>query len=269
MGTSNIRYLIKASGVVGVADFRFLYTWRTWLVGWLLRVIFQVLFFAMLGRYIGRPAVVAFLVSGGAVAVAVLETMTIVIFTAFDRMFGMLPLLVSAPADYFIVVLARNVFNCIITGTCTSTIALFTCASVMRVPVRYPAALLAIPLIALGAASTYLFGVFLSALIAKVRTGRWVAFNLGYLGLTALCGFLIPVGFWPRPLPALAQLLPFTHALRAIRGLVLGGLPATTIAGELGLELIVAIGWFVLAGAAFRASIERARRDGSIDLVSA
>src|SRR6266699_4551013 len=118
MTTRNTGYLVRASAVVGVADFRAFYTWRTWLLGWLLRIIFQVLFFAMLGRYIGRPDVVAFLVVGGAAAVAVLETMTIVLFTAFDRMFGMQPLLVAAPADYFVVVLARNIFNCLITGTC-------------------------------------------------------------------------------------------------------------------------------------------------------
>jgi ABC-2 type transport system permease protein len=163
--------LVKAAFIVGINDFRALYTWRTWLFGWLLRVIFQVLFFALIGRYLGKPA------------------------------------------------------------TCT-----------------------------------YLFAIFLSAVMAKARSGRWVALNVGYIGLTAVCGFLIPIGFWPAPAGWLAQILPYTHALEAIRGLVIGGVPASTIVRDAGLELAAIAGWFTAARVAFGLSVERARRDGTIDL---
>lgn len=260
--------LIRAAFIVGIDDFRALYTWRTWLFGWLLRVTFQVLFFALMGRYLGKPEEVAFLVVGGAAAVSLLETMSILIFSSFDRLFGVLPLLVAAPAEYFLVVLARNVFNCVLMGTCSASVTLFFCARVVGVRLNYPAAILAVALIAMGATCTYLFAIFLSAVVAKARSGRWVVLNVGYMVLTAICGFLIPVGFWPAPVGWLAQILPYTHALAALRGLVLGSLPASTIARDAALELVAITGWFTAARVAFGISVERARRDGSIDLTA-
>lgn len=268
MRAKNLRLLLKASALVGIEDMKSFYTWQTWVFGWLLRIVFQVLFFTMLGRYVGQPETVRFLLVGGAAAVAVLETMVIVLFTADDRHYGTLPLLASAPGNYFAVLLARNV-HIIATGTVTSSIALFSCALVVDVPLSYPQALLAVPILALGAVASYVFGVFLSALIANVVTGRWVMLNAGYMGLTALCGFVIPVGHWPAPLPQLAEVLPFTHALRALRELLfVGGSPGTILA-QVGLEFLVAIGWFIVARIAFRISLDRARRNATIELSAA
>ncbi len=268
MARNDMKLLVKASAAVGIADLKAFYTWRTWLFGWLLRVLFQVLFYALLGRYVGGRGPEAFLLVGGCAAVAVLEAMTIVLFSSFDRMFGMLPLLVAAPGDYFLVLLFRNI-NVIASGTVTSSVALFVCSAVMRVSLPYPVALIAIPILALGGCSTYLFGVFLSALLAKRVTGRWLFLNVSYMGLSALCGFLIPVGFWPAPFTWIAEVLPFTHALRALRGLLLYGMPASQVLGNVALEALVAVGWFVVARIAFRASLALARRDGSIDLAGA
>lgn len=268
MPKSNLSVLLRASFLVGLEDLRAFYTWKTWTFGWLLRVLFQVLFFTLIGRYLGVPDTVRYLLVGSASAIAVLESMTIVLHTAFDRAQGALPLFVSSPGDYFVMLVARN-FIVVVTGTFTALIALPVCALVVGVPLPYPAAFAAIPLIAAGATSVYLFGVFLSALMAKLTVGRWVVLNLGYLGLTAVCGFVVPVGFWPAPLTWLAQVLPFTHALQALRGLLTDGVSIEHVLAQGALELIVAACWFVVGRLAFRASIELARRDGSIDLAPA
>jgi ABC-2 type transport system permease protein len=256
--------LLKASVIIGIEDVRGFYTLRTWAFGWLLRVIFQVLFFAVIGRLLGSADAVRFLVIGGAVAIAALEALTVVLFTAFDRAFGMLPLLVSSPGNYFLVVVARNL-NCIVTGTFTATIALIVCPFIVGAPLPYPRTLLAIPIILLGASSTYLFGTFLSAVVLKTMEGRWLILNMSFLALATVGGFYVPTSFWPLPVRALGQVLPFTHALRAIRELV-GGAAAASVAGQCGLEILVAACWFLLAWGAFKVSIALARRDGSIDL---
>lgn len=266
--THSVRLLTKASVRIGIEDLKAFYTWRTWLFGWVLRIVFQVLFFSLLGRYVDQPGAVEFLLVGGAAVVAVLETMVIVVFTSFDRASGTLPLLVAAPGDYFLVVIFRNV-NLVATGTATSAIALFTCSFALGVPLPYPQALLVIPVIALGAVSTFLFGLFLSSFVFRAAGGRWIMLNVGYMSLSALCGFVIPVGFWPSPLSELAEILPFTHALRALRDLLFHPGPAGQVLAQTGLELLVALGWLVLARVAFLASVERARRAATIDLSGA
>lgn len=263
-GTPRTVAVVRHSVIVGIEELRGDYTIQSWLFGWMLRVVFQVLFFALAGRYIGSPDVVTFLLVGSACAVAVLEALVVVMVTAADRSAGLLPLLVATPGNYFVCYLARNV-NYILTGTVTATVSMFLGAAILRVPFPFPEALLIVPIIALGGATTYLFGGLLGAIVAKTVQGRWLLLNVGYLTLTALCGFIVPVGFWPRPFTLLAEVLPFTHALRAVRG-VLGEASAGSILAQCGLEALVAVGWFVLARLTFAAAIEGARRDGSIEL---
>lgn len=37
----------------GLADYRAIFTWRSWLAGWYVRVFFQVSFFALIGERLG------------------------------------------------------------------------------------------------------------------------------------------------------------------------------------------------------------------------
>lgn len=263
-GLRKTAIVVRRSAVVGVQDMRAFFTWRSWLFGWVLRVVFQVLFFTLVGRYLGSPAATRYLLVGSAAVIVVLETMTVVTATAVDRFFGILPLLVASPGDYHLVYLARNV-NTIVTGVTTSTISLLAGALVVGVDLSLPRVLLAVLLLAVGAVTTYLFGGCLGALVAKAARARWAAFNVGYLSLMACCGFVVPSGFWPLPVRVLAEGLPFTHVLRAIRG-TLDGRPAGMVLGQLGLELVVGVGWFVAGRFAFRATVRLARRDGTIDL---
>jgi len=94
----NLPLLVRASSLIGFQDLRAFYTWRSWTFGWLTRVVTQVLFFATIGVYLNDDDRVRFLVVGGAAAIAVMEAMTIVMLSAFDRGLGMLPLLWPRPA---------------------------------------------------------------------------------------------------------------------------------------------------------------------------
>lgn len=258
------RAVVRHSLIVGIEELRSDYTLRTWLFGWMLRVVFQVLFFALVGRFVGSPEVVRFLLVGSACAVAVLEALVVVMVTAADRWAGLLPLLVATPGSYFTTYLARNL-TYIVTGTATASVSMFIGSALLRVCFPYPDAILVVPIIMLGAMTTYLFGCLLGAIVARTVQGRWLLLNVGNLSMSALCGFLVPVGFWPQPFTAMAEVLPFTHALRAIRG-VLSESPTSSIVAQCGIEVLVAAGWFVVARASFTTTIERARRDGSIEL---
>jgi ABC-2 type transport system permease protein len=266
MRRTRLLTVARASVVVGVQDVLVEYTWFTWTMGWLTRVILQVVFFALLGRYVGGAEQTWFLLLGGASSVAALEALTVVLYTAFDRWGGVLPLLVAAPGNYFVVLVFRNL-NCIVTGTVTSSVALLSCPLLVGFRLDYPKALLAVPILTLGAITTYLFGCFLSGIIIKVMNGRWLLLNVNYMAMVMLCGFTVRGDYWPEPLRWLAQVLPFTHALQALRGL-LGDATAAFVVNHCALEAALAVLWFVVGRFVFAVAIERARRDGSIQLNS-
>lgn len=54
-----------------------------------------------------------------------------------------------------------------------------------------------------------------------------------------------------------------THGLDAVRGL-LDNAPATTVLGDMGLEVLVGAGWLALALLSFQRLADAGRRDGSI-----
>jgi len=261
---ANSATVVRASAIVGFEDLRAIYTWRTWTLGWLLRVVVQVTFFALLGRYIGQTDRVEFLVVGAAASVAALEALSVVMFASADRWAGLLPLIVASPGDYHLVLLSRNV-NCVATGTVTSGIALLISQWVVPTGFEFGPLLLCLPLLALGALSTYCFGGFLCAIVTKVTNGRWLVLNASYMTLSVVGGFLVPLDFWPEPVQWFAEVLPFSHALQAMRG-VLHGASAGFVLGRCAAEVLVMLGWLVVGRLALSASVAMGRRDGSIEL---
>ncbi len=65
-------------------------------------------------------------------------------------------------------------------------------------------------------------------------------------------------------LQAVAQGLPVTHGLAAVRAMLAGGAP-DEVARQAALELAVAVGWFTVALLTFRRFAESGRRNGSIE----
>jgi ABC-2 type transport system permease protein len=93
---------------------------------------------------------------------------------------------------------------------------------------------------------------------------RNVAGNLAHLSLMVLCGVQVPVTFWPGWVQAVAGVLPVNHGLAGLRTLLAGG-PWPDVGRGLALELLVGLGWLVVAAVTFRRFAEHGRRDGSIE----
>lgn len=256
--------VLRHSAHRAFADLAAIYTWRTWTFGWLLRLIMQVIFFALIGRLLGSRDAVAFLLVGNAVAVTALEASVVILITVGERRKGTLPILVAAPSTPFTGFLGQGV-NWPVTGVVSATVTLFGVAPLLGVPLPWPRALLAVPLIALVAVSSYLFGLFVGALVLRRMTVQWLALNLSYLGIMTICGVNVPVDFWPAPVQALATVLPVTHGLLAVRAL-LDGDPLVSLLPHLAAEAAVGAGWLLAAALAFRRFIETGRRDGTIEL---
>ncbi|MEU3982791.1 ABC transporter permease [Streptomyces sp. NPDC026672] len=257
---------VQCGAVNGLADLRAINTWWSWTFGWLARMVCQVLFFAVSATVLGPEADAKFLVVGNAVAVCAIEAMMVVASSAWERRAGTLPLLVTGPANPVWVLAGRGV-QWLLSGTATSFIAFCLLLPPFGVRLSAGVVLAAVPLIACASVSTYCFGLFVATVVLGFPSLRNVAANASFLVMMAVCGVEVPRDFWPGPVRAVAELLPLTHELRAVRRL-LAGAPADAVAGPAALGLLVGCGWLALTVLALHRLVERGRRDGSIEFTS-
>ncbi|WP_330456141.1 ABC transporter permease [Streptomyces sp. NBC_00820] len=257
---------LRCGAVNGLADLRAIHTWWSWTFGWLARMVCQVLFFAVSATVLGPGADAKFLVVGNAVAVCAIEAMMVVASSAWERRSGTLPLLVAGPANPVWVLSGRGV-QWLLSGTATSFVAFCLLLSPFGVRLSARTALAALPLIACASVSTYCFGLFVATVVLGFPSLRNVAANASFLVMMAICGVEVPQDFWPWPVRAVADVLPLTHELGAVRRL-LSGASADAVAGPAALGLVVGAGWLALAVLAVHRLVERGRRDGSIEFTS-
>lgn len=250
----------------GLRDYAEIYTWKSWLAGWYLRILAQVIFFALIGRLLRSESQVEFLLVGNAIVVAAQEGIWSLNITLGERYAGTLPLLVASPANAVFVFASRGSYL-IADGLAASLGALFVVGPLFDLAFPWPHVLLVVPLTLLVGATTYCLGTFLAGVIIRWREGNVVVANVGIAAVMALCGVNVPLSFYPEPLEWASRFVPLTHGLLAIRG-VLEGESAMLIAREAALELAVGVGWLALAVATFSRFLDHGRRDGSIEFAT-
>lgn len=260
--TGSLRVL-RAAMANARADFGLVYTWRTWLGGWLLRVVTQVAFFALVGEVLLSRSAAQYLAVGNAVVISAIEAMMVVASTTWERRAGTLPLLVAAPGPLPMVLAGRSV-QWLASGTVSGSVAFFAVGVLFGVSFPMPAALLVIPLIALVGLASYGLGLLLAGFVLAAMDLRNLVSNLAYLTLMAITGVQVPLSFWPGWLQGVAQVLPVTHGLAAVRALVTGG-PTGDVLRSAVLEAAVGASWLCVALCFFRYFAEAGRHDGSIE----
>lgn len=259
----NTLTVLRYAAATGFADFGVMFTWRSWTVGWLSRVLCQVAFFALIGRLLESPDTVRYLLIGNAVLIAVLESAFVVAGTTWERRAGTLPLLIAAPTSPVVVFCGRSV-QWLASGTASASIALLVLAPLFGVTLPMPQALLAVPLIGLVSVSAYCFGLVLAGVVLRAMELRNVVGNVIWMGIALLAGVQVPVTFWPGWAQAVSTVLPATHGLAGIRTLLDGG-GLGTVVGRAGLEIAIAVGWLTVAALTFRHLAEQGRRNGAIE----
>lgn len=258
-----VLHVLHRAALTGYHDYRSIYTWRTWLLGWYLRVVSQVVFFALIGELLGSRARTHELLVGMATLLAAVTSFIAVASTAWERWSGTLPLLVASPSSPVIVFAGRSV-TFIGDALLTSLGSFFAAALIFGLPLPWPRVLLVPPLMLLVAASSYMLALFLGGVVLRAMSTRNVVSNLATGTMMAIGGVAVPVAYYPEPVQWLAEVLPLTHGLRAIRE-TLAGEGAATILTNVGFEGIVGVGWLAAALLTFDHLAESGRRDGSIE----
>lgn len=263
--TSVVRTLgvVRYSAANAWADFRATYTWWTWGFGWLGRMLAQVTFCAFVGVLLADPGQIRYLVIGNAIMVCVVETMSVVASSSWERAEGTLPLLSAAPARMGWVFFGRSL-QWPISGALTALVSLFVLSPFFGVHWTPAHVLPLVGLVLLTTATTYAVGLFLSPFVLTASGARNIVSNSAYLLMMAICGVVVPVAYWPAWVGAVAQALPLTHTLAAVRALD-AGVPAAEVLGQAGLALLCGAGWLIAALVAFAVLEERARHNDSFD----
>jgi ABC-2 type transport system permease protein len=255
--------ILCASAVVGLADLRAIYTWRTWAFAWLSRILCQVAFFALIGRLLNSARETRFLLIGNAVYMVTMIAMFACVSAAWERETGTLPLLIASPSSAFAVFAGRSI-NWMIDGTACAAISLFALGPLFRVPAPWPQALLAVPIIACIALSTTCFALVLAGIVLRHLNQRSLVTNIGYFTLMLLSGVEVPVASLPPGIRVISECLPLTHGLQAIRQLY-SGAPLNQVAAQACLEILTGTCWFGIAWLAFIHFARQGRRTGSIE----
>jgi ABC-2 type transport system permease protein len=255
--------VMRHAFAAGLADYRVIFTWRSWIAGWMVRVIAQVSFFALIGLRVADERSAFYILIGNALAVAAQAGVFSLNMTTGERWAGTLPLLVASPSSPVVVFSARGAYLAV-DGALSALGALFIAGPAFGLHLPWPEVLAVLPLTALVALSAYCFGTFLAGIVFRFRSINSLVVNTTYVGLMTACGVNVPLSYYPAPIEFLSHGLPLTNGLLAIRG-VFENWSATTILGHAGAEALVAAAWLTLALLSFNRLAARGRLDGSLD----
>lgn len=259
--------IVRRSAANAWADLAVIYTPLTWTLGWLGRVVMQVVFFALVGVLLDSAQQVRFLFVGNAVMATAMEAMMCVASTTWERRTGTLPLLVAAPSRLWPVFVGRSL-QWLPSGVATASVALFAVGPAFGIRwtlARGAAALLCLIVVSV---TTYCFGLAVAAVVLAAMNLRNVVSNISYTGMMLICGVMVPVRFWPGWVQAIAQALPLTHGLSAIRTLAdpaPGGPVAGPVAVACAIALAVGVCWLGVAAVLLELLAASGRRTGSIE----
>jgi len=247
----------------GLADYRAIFTWKSWLAGWYVRVLAQVAFFALIGERLGDDEKTYYLLVGNSLLIAAQVGVFSLNMTSAERWAGTLPLLVASPSSPVVVFSARGSYLAI-DGALSALGALFIAGPLFGMDLPWPRVLAVVPLTMVVGLASYGFGTFLAGIVFRFRSINSLVVVTTYVALMAACGVNVPLSYYPEPLEWLSRLLPLTNGLLGIRG-VFDGAPAGEIVGYAALEAAVGAAWMTAALLSFNRLASQGRRDGSLD----
>jgi len=236
----------------GLTSYRALFTWLTpWILipSFILGPIFQILFFAYVGRTAGVGSDSFFLI-GNAVLYASIPCLFAMGNTiGGERQQGTLPLLLASPAHRIPLFLGRAL-PVIVNGFGVSAVALAVGALLLQVPLP-PASLAPLALVvAVATFSCTGLGLVTAALALRVRETAVLA-NVVFGILMIFAGVNVPLDTLPSWMGSIAAWLPLTHGIAAAREVAAGASLSSIRTGlfvEAGLgALYIGIGLAMLA----------------------
>ena len=260
-----MRTWLRIFFIGGVIAYRGLFNWirpAYYIPSMLAGPVFQVLFFAYLGRY-SHAGNDAFFVVGNSVQIAAMAGVFGMALTiGGERQTQTLAPLLATPASRSAVFLGRALPN-VLNGLLVSLTG-FVVGRLLLDFHPAPSSLPALALIVvLTTVSCTAFGIAVGALGLRLRDVFLVA-NPAYFLMLLLCGVNVRLSALPGWMAAIGRCLPLTHGIIAARRVVAGA-GLRSVSGLLWTEVAVGAAWAVVAYAMLRLFEGESRRTAALD----
>jgi ABC-2 type transport system permease protein len=256
-----LRVLLVGGGIAYRALFNWLHP-TIYIPTMLGMPLFQMLFFAHLGRYSGLADDTFFVVGNAVQASAMAGVYGMVMTIANERQLGTLSAVLATPANRLALFCGRAL-PLVANGLLVSAFGF--AAGLLLLDFHLPAG--AVPALAAALTSTPAScagcGLALGAVGLRARD-VWVGSNLAYYLMLLLCGVNVPLERLPDWLAAVGGALPLTHGIQAARQLAAGA-HLSDVAGLLGREALVGAAWAALGYGLLRLFEAESRRRASLD----
>ena len=256
---------IRIFFIGGLIAYRGLFNWirpSMYIPTMLIGPIFQILFFAYLGRY-SRLQNDAFFVVGNAIQASAMSavfagTMTI----ANERSYQTLSPLLASPANRFAVFMGRSL-PVLASGLIVSAWGFL----MGRLLLRFHPHLASIPSLAVvvvvSVASCTAFGLTIGSVGMRARD-VFMSANIAYYLMWLLCGVNIPLDALPGWLAQIGRLMPLTHGIAAGRE-VAAGASLGSVSGLVWTEVGVGAAYAAVAFTLMRLFEFEGRRRASLE----
>ena len=253
--------------VGGYIAYRALFNWIHWSIyvpTMLGSPVFQILFFAYIGRYAGLQDDTFFVV-GNAVQVASMAGIYGMALTiGGERWTQTLSPLLASPANRFALFVGRMLPN-YVNGLLVSAFGFFVGWALLD----FDPPLSAVPLLGLcvlvSTASCTALGLLIGSIGLRARDVMFLA-NLVYFLLLLFCGVNVPLDELPGWMEAIGRALPLTHGIEAARE-VAAGAPLSQVDGLLWTEAAIGVVYAFLAYALFRFFEADGRRRATLETI--
>jgi ABC-2 type transport system permease protein len=251
--------------VGGLISYRALFNWISptmYVTTMLGSPLFQVLFFAYLGRYSGLRNDAFFVVGNAVQSCAMAGIFGMTMGIANERQFRTLSPLLATPANRLALFLGRALPN-IVNGLVVSTFGF----GVGLLLLRFSIAWSNVPALALVVLVTTIsctaFGLLLGSIGLRARD-VFFASNLVYFLMLLFCGVNVPLEQLPGWAAGIGRALPLTHGIAAARRVVAGA-SLGDVAGSVWREALIAGAYASVAYLLFRFFEFESRRRASLE----
>jgi len=181
--------------------------------------------------------------------------------------FGTLEALISTPTSIYTILIGNSLWTFLTIRSATAlarAVALLIVGfAIIHLPVLWLNALVSFGVLLLTFAAFLAVGTLSAGFIMIFKRGNPISYFFGWSSFF-LGGVLFPVEVLPRPLQSLAAALPITHAVKAIRELLLARAGIRETAPLIYNLLLFILVLTPVGIVFFRFAVNRAKRDGNL-----
>lgn len=250
----------------GWASYRALFGWLSpWILipTFVVTPVFQILFFAYVGRTAGVGSDTFFLI-GNAIQYASIPCLFAMGNTiAGERYSQTLGLLLVSPARRIPLFLGRSL-PVIVNGLVCSLLALGVGAAVLHVALPWGSLPLLVVVVTVSAFSCTGLGLVTAALALRARETA-VLSNIVMGVLLIFCGTNVALSSLPAWMAAVGRCLPLTHGIEAARELVTG-VGWSEVAGLVGTEAVIGVVYLAIGLVALAYFERESRRSATLEV---